>query len=190
MGRVIFSDKRLETVQLNYLCNLADVTINIAGNEGFGLTTAESVMAGTPIIVNVTGGLQDQCGFKSDGKLLTDEDYVKIGTLHDWRKWKDKVQWGEWAFPVWSKVRTIAGSIPTPYIWDDKVDVVDVSDAIYEVYSLGREERKRRGLVGREAFLNEVGLSNHNMNQPMIEGINTTISNWQPRNRWDIIKVK
>jgi glycosyltransferase involved in cell wall biosynthesis len=190
MGRVIFSDKRLETVQLNYLCNLADVTINIAGNEGFGLTTAESVMAGTPIIVNVTGGLQDQCGFESDGKLLTAEDYVRIGTLHDWREWKDKVKWGDWAFPVWSKVRTIAGSIPTPYIWDDKVDVVDVSEAIYEVYSLGRDELKRRGLVGREAFLNEVGLSNHNMNQTMIEGINTTISNWRPRNRWDIIKVK
>ena len=30
-------------------------------------------MAGTPIIVNVTGGLQDQCGFKkkSDGKYFT-----------------------------------------------------------------------------------------------------------------------
>ena len=27
-------------------------------------------MAETPIIVNVTGGLQDQCGFKIDGKYL------------------------------------------------------------------------------------------------------------------------
>ena len=34
--------------------------INLASNEGFGLGTAEAVMAGTPMIVNVTGGLQDQ----------------------------------------------------------------------------------------------------------------------------------
>jgi len=62
---------------------MADVTINVASNEGFGLATAESVMAGTPIIVTVTGGLQDQCGFreKGSGKLLTAEDYVSINVL-------------------------------------------------------------------------------------------------------------
>ena len=49
---------------------MADVTINMASNEGFGLGTCESLMCGTPIIVNVTGGLQDQCGFKLNGKLL------------------------------------------------------------------------------------------------------------------------
>ena len=49
---------------MNYLFNICDVTINLASNEGFGLGTCESLMCGTPIIVNVTGGLQDQCGFK------------------------------------------------------------------------------------------------------------------------------
>ena len=89
---IIFSDKRRTTAELNLLYNMADCTINIAGNEGFGLTTAESVMAGTPIIVNVTGGLQDQCGFrfKDSGELLTAEDYKEIGSLHKWREWEDK----------------------------------------------------------------------------------------------------
>ena len=41
---------------MNFLYNIADVTINIASNEGFGLATCESLMSGTPIIVNVTGG--------------------------------------------------------------------------------------------------------------------------------------
>ena len=54
--------------------------MNLASNEGFGLGTCESLMSGTPIIVNVTGGLQDQCGFRKDGKLLTAEDYVEIGS--------------------------------------------------------------------------------------------------------------
>ena len=61
--------KKLEPNQLNYLYNIADVTINIASNEGFGLGTCESLMAGTSIIVNVTGGLQDQCGFKYKDKF-------------------------------------------------------------------------------------------------------------------------
>lgn len=189
MGKVIFSEKREPVQHLNYLYNLADCTINIAGNEGFGLTTAESVMSGTPIIVNVTGGLQDQCGFKVDGKLLDEEDYVKIGTLHDWRLWEGKVQWGEWAFPVWSRARTIAGSLPTPYIWDDKVDVVEVSEAIYTVYSLGRERLKDRGKVGREAFMGELGLSSNNMCKRMVDGVERTINNWKPKERWTLYKI-
>ncbi len=44
-------------------------------------------MAGTPINVNVTGGLQDQCGFryKETGELVTSEDYKELGSLHKWR---------------------------------------------------------------------------------------------------------
>ena len=42
---------------MNLMYNMADVTVGISSNEGFGLSTAESLMAGTPIIVNVTGGL-------------------------------------------------------------------------------------------------------------------------------------
>lgn len=68
--KVYFSDRKLETEQLNLLYNMVDVTVNIASNEGFGLGTCESLMAGTPIIVNVTGGLQDQCGFKYKNKFV------------------------------------------------------------------------------------------------------------------------
>ena len=85
---ITFSHQKLDSKQLNHLYNIGDVTINIASNEGFGLGTAESLISGTPIIVNVTGGLQDHCGFAIDGKYLTAKDYKKIKTLHDWRKWE------------------------------------------------------------------------------------------------------
>ena len=113
-----FSTDRVNQNELNWIYNLSDCTINIAGNEGFGLVTAESVMTETPIIVNVTGGLQDQCGFKkkSTKKYLTADDYKQIGSLHDWREWEDKVTHGEWVKPVWPRVQTLVGSIPTPYI--------------------------------------------------------------------------
>jgi glycosyltransferase involved in cell wall biosynthesis len=189
---IIFSDKRRTTAELNQLYNMADCTINIAGNEGFGLTTAESVMSGTPIIVNVTGGLQDQCGFrfKDSGELLTAEDYKEIGSLHKWREWEDKVIWGEWARPVWSRAQTMAGSVPTPYIWDDKVDIYDVATAMEEMYNKPKEELKEAGLKGREMFMGEMGLVNTNMCQTLIDGIEGTFENWKPRNRYELFKIK
>ena len=58
---------KLPTVQdawptdvLNLYYNACDVVLNVASNEGFGLGSCEALRAGTPIIVNVTGGLQDQ----------------------------------------------------------------------------------------------------------------------------------
>jgi len=187
---IIFSDKRRGTDQLNLLYNIADVTINIANNEGFGLTTAESVMAGTPIIVNVTGGLQDQCAFTVKGKLLTAEDYIEIGSLHNWRKWKSKVKWGEWVTPIWPKAQSLAGSIPTPYIWDDRVDIEDVAEAILEVYKVPSPERKTAGLKGREAFITKMGLNTENMCKTMADGIDTTLKNWKPRERYELFKIR
>ena len=187
---IIFSDRRINTDELNYFYNMADCTVNIAGNEGFGLTTAESVMSGTPIIVNVTGGLQDQCGFKLDGKYLTADDYIEIGSLHEWRKWEDKVEHGVWCKPVWSRAQTLAGSVPTPYIWDDRPDLEEVTDAIEEMYNLPRAERKLRGQKGREAFINDMGLSVKNMNDTMAEGIMTTLKNFKPRQRFELFKIK
>ena len=185
-----FSTDRVNQDQLNWLYNLSDCTINIAGNEGFGLVTAESVMAGTPIIVNVTGGMQDQCGFKIDGKYVTADEYKEIGSLHDYRKWEDKVTHGEWVKPVWSRVQTMVGSVPTPYIIDDKVDVVEVSDAIRYWYDKSREERKEAGLKGREEFMGEMGLSAKNQNKCMADGIEKAIANFKPKDRYNLYKLR
>ncbi len=186
-----FSTARIDTEKLNWLHNMSDCTINIAGNEGFGLTTAESVMAETPIIVNVTGGLQDQCGFrkKSDGKLFTADDYKKIGSLHNWRDWEDKLTHGEWVKPVWSRVQTMSGSVPTPYIIDDKVDVYEVAEAIRYWYDKTPEERAEAGKKGREAFLGEMGLNVDNQNKRMADGIEKAIKNFKPKDRYKLYKI-
>jgi len=176
---------------LNYLYNMADCTVNIAGNEGFGLTTAESVMSGTPIIVNVTGGLQDQCGFKkkSDGKYFTADDYIKIGSLHKWRDWEDKVTWGEWATPIWSRAQSLTGSVPTPYIWDDKIDVTELSEKMEKVYNTPTKELTKNGLEGRRAFIEDMGLSQSNMCQQLINGVESTFKNFKPRKRYELFKI-
>ena len=186
---VIFSHNKLEDKQMNFIYNIADVQVNIASNEGFGLGTAEAVMAGTPIIVNVTGGLQDQCGFKIDGKYLTADDYKEIGSLHDYRKWEDKVTHGEWVKPVWSRVQTMTGSVPTPYIIDDKVDVTETSEAIRYWYDKGKKGRDKAGKAGRNAFLNEIGLGVDNQNKCMADGIEKAIKNFKPKKRFNLYKI-
>tara|TARA_B100001094_G_scaffold160_1_gene165 strand:+ start:394 stop:1566 length:1173 start_codon:yes stop_codon:yes gene_type:complete len=102
---IIFSTNKLSSQHLNYLYNISDLTINLASNEGFGLGTCESLMSGTPIVVNVTGGLQDQCGFRLKDKHITYQDYKDIHSLHDWRKWENNkdLTHGEWVKPVWPK---------------------------------------------------------------------------------------
>ena len=190
--KVYFSTSKLDTKGLNYLYNIADVTINIASNEGFGLGTCESLMAGTPIIVNVTGGLQDQCGFKLKGKLLTADDYSDIQSLHDWRKWENNedLTWGEWVKPVWPRTRSIQGSIPTPYIFDDRADWFEVSDKISEWYNLSSKKREAAGLAGREYVRDEkVGMSDTQMCQNFIDQMDKGFEMWKPRKRYSLIKV-
>ena len=187
-----FSTDRIDQSQLNMYYNLADCTINIAGNEGFGLVTAESVMAGTPIIVSVTGGLQDQCGFrfKKGQKLLTHKDYEEIGSLHNWREWEDKVMHGEWVKPVWPRVQTMVGSVPTPYIIDDKVDVEEVALAIRYWFDKNETERMEAGQKGRKMFLGEMGLNSKNMCKQLSDGIKTTFKKFKPKERFNVYKVK
>ena len=188
---VIFSHKKLEEEQLNFLYNIADVQINMASNEGFGLGTAEAVMAGTPMIVNVTGGLQDQCGFGLKGKEFTADDYNEIHSLHDDRKWKNNpdLTHGEWTKPVWPSNRSLQGSIPTPYIFDDRCRFDDVADRLKEWYDTPREERIKVGLKGREWMLQEeIGMSCTNMCERFIHDMDTAFKKWTPRKRYTLYK--
>jgi len=185
---VVFSAGHMDEVRMNYLHNIADLTVNIANNEGFGLTTCESIAAGTPIIVNVTGGLQDQCGFSVDGKELTADDYIEIRSLHDWRKWENKVDHGEWVKPVWSRVRSLNGSPPTPYIFDDRVDFEEVADAIKFWHQMDPVERKKCGMVGSDWVRNGI-LNQDYMCEVLSKGIEETLENFEPLDRFKLYKV-
>ena len=184
---VIFAPNRYSEIELNYLYNIGDVTINVASNEGFGLATAESVMAGTPIIVNVTGGMQDQCGFEIDGKYLTAEDYVKIGSLHDKSEYSN-VKHGNWVKPIWP-VRSTTGSVPTPYIFDDRVDYSDITKLIIEWYNTPSAEREKAGLEGREWMLSDGILSKEAMCKALVDGMEGAFENWKPKQKFKLIEL-
>ena len=170
--------------EMNLLFNSADVYINLASNEGFGLGSAEALTVGTPIIVNVTGGLQDQCGFKKDGEFLTPDDYVELGSNHK----KTHTEHGEWVFPVYPTNRSLQGSPMTPYIFDDRCQPEDAAVQLKKLYDLGREERKRLGSLGTE-FCKENLMTSKAMGQEFISSMDGAFDNWKPKPKYTMEAV-
>ena len=182
---VKFSTSKLGQKQLNYFYNLADVQVLATSNEGWGLTITEAMMAGTPIIANVTGGMQDQMRFTNEkGEWFTPDD--NIPSNHR----KTFSEHGEWAFPVYPACRSVQGSPPTPYIFDDRCKWEDIADRFKEVYALPREERKRRGLLGREwAMSDEAGFTSEHQAERVMDAFTELFSTWEPREKYEIINT-
>jgi glycosyltransferase involved in cell wall biosynthesis len=178
---VVFSTDKVLPDKMNQLYNIADITVNLSDNEGFGLGTAESVMAGTPIVVTVTGGLQDQCGFTDDNgnKYEFDNSW---GTNADGRYKKH----GKWVTPIFPGARMMQGSIPTPYILADYARWEDCAEAFMYWYLIGKEKREEYGLLGREWMLGAGELSAESMCEKMADGLDGMMSNWKGRERFNI----
>jgi hypothetical protein len=163
--KIIFSEQKLLTEELNALYNVADVVVNIASNEGWGLSSTEAILACTPIINNVTGGLQDQCGFEDEnGEWIRFDG--EFATNHTGRFTKH----GHWAKPVFPSNRSLQGSPQTPYIFDDRVRYEDVADAIRYWYDLPFATRFMHGMIGREWAMQN-GLTAEQMGEKMIHMI-------------------
>ena len=120
-GEVMLSTNKYPPQQLALLYNAADCTINLSDAEGFGLATFESLSCEPPIIVNMTGGLQEQV---TDGK-----NWFGIGIK-----------------PV---SKAIVGSQDVPYIYEDRVNAEDVIDALNKMHNMSREQRAALGKMGR-----------------------------------------
>jgi glycosyltransferase involved in cell wall biosynthesis len=183
---IAFSNSGIDMKQMNYLYNMADVTVNIASNEGFGLSHAESLMTGTPIVNNVTGGLQDGCRFEDENgdwiEFTTDFPSNHNGTYKKHAKW---------AKPVFPTNRSLQGSPMTPYIFDDRCDFNDVANAIKYWYDMPKEERKEAGMAGHEwARGDESNYSARKMSLRMSECIDECLEKWTPRKKFTMYKIE
>ncbi len=182
---VVFSTAKYSPDDMNLLYNIADVTINLSSNEGFGLSTAESIMAGTPIIVAVTGGLQDQIGqTKDDGSPIVFDLNFGSNNVGKYKKH------GEWAYPVWPPVQCIQGSIPTPYIFDDMTRWEDAAEGFMYWYLMGDEKRTACGQKGREWALAEGGINSENMCDQFVKCMTYTLNNFKPVKTFGIFTDK
>ena len=120
-GQIYFSQEKLPPEHLALYYSMADCTVNIADAEGFGLATLESLSCGTPIIVTMTGGLQEQV---TDG-----ENWFGIG--------------------IEPASKAIIGSQQVPYIYEDRVSGTDVIAALEKIHNMSLEDRVQLGLMGR-----------------------------------------
>ena len=181
--------------EMNFIFNSCDVYINMASNEGFGLGSCEMLHTGGVIVVNVTGGLQDQCGFKKkvwtkaeDGTMssedvyLTAEDYVELKSNHK-GTYKEH---GEWVKPVFPTNRSLQGSPMTPYIFDDRCQYEDAGEALLNWYNVGPKERKRCGELGRQFVNGDGRMTSKHLSDSFIENIETTFKKWKPREKYTL----
>jgi glycosyltransferase involved in cell wall biosynthesis len=181
---IYFSTNRLDNKQLNQLYNIADTQILLTSNEGWGLSLTEAILAGTVVIANVTGGMQDQMGFEDEyGNWYTPTP--EIPSNHTGR-YKNH---GAWAFPVYPTNRSLQGSPKTPYIWDDRCNAEDAAVQIGNVYALDRTMRKELGKTGRHWAVNESGFTAEAMGERTINAIDQLFNTWTPREKYELINV-
>jgi glycosyltransferase involved in cell wall biosynthesis len=161
-GEVIISEQKLPPDALNVLYNLAHCTVNISDAEGFGLATLESLSTKTPIIVNMTGGLQEQ--------------------VTDGEKW-----FGIGIEPV---SKAVIGSQQVPYIYEDRISKEDFLDAMYTMYTKSEKERDELGELGHQHVLDNYNFENFSKQWvDLMCGIHERHGSWDTRKNYNNIRV-
>jgi glycosyltransferase involved in cell wall biosynthesis len=183
---VRFSTAKLSTEGMNYLYNLADITVLPSSNEGWGLALTESMMAGTMIMATVTGGMQDQMRFEDENG-----DWIKFDENFPSNHFGTYKKCGKWALPVFPSNTAMVGSPKTPYIWDDRLDFRELANTLMESYKMSKEEIKERGLAGREWVTSDESMqSARKMCENIITNVDKTIEVWKPRKKFYFTKVE
>ena len=182
---IYFSNDKLTPQQMNLLYNVADLTLLLSSNEGWGLSLTESMMTSTMISANVTGGMQDQMRFEDENG-----DWIDFDADFPSNHRGTYTKCGKWAIPIFPTNISLAGSPSTPYIFDDRCSPEDASKAILSAYKLGKEERDKRGQAGRDwATGKEAGFTSQAMSDKIGDVIDKTLDNFEPRAAYEIHKV-
>lgn len=165
-GRILISRDKVPPEHLATFYNIADCTINISDAEGFGLATLESLSCETPIIVNMTGGLQEQV---TDG-----EEWFGIG--------------------IEPASKAVIGSQQVPYIYEDRVSKEDFIAALKKIYSMSPGERKLLGMKGRQHVVRNYNFQNFNKQWvDLIDSVVENYGSWETRKgytAWDFREIK
>jgi len=158
---IMFSPERIDFNKINILYNIADTTVNISFAEGFGLSTLESMQAGTPVIALKTGGLTRQVVDHRDGS----HNGVALDV----------------------ELKTLVGSQQVPYIYEDYVSCETVAKSFMKMFELSDVEKKALSRKVREYVKSEfdydttVDLWDKTMTR--------TLESFPSRKSWRISKV-
>ena len=129
-GQVYLSREKVQPEAMSVMYNMADCTMNVSDAEGFGLSALESLACETPVIVTMTGGLQEQV---TDG-----ENWFGIG--------------------LEPTSKAIIGSQEIPWIYEDRLSEEVVVSAMEKIHNMTSEEREMLGYMGRQHVLNNYSM--------------------------------
>lgn len=126
-------------------------------------STLESLSCGTPIIVNMTGGLQEQV---TDGK-----HWFGIG--------------------IEPASKALIGSQDVPYIFEDRVSKEDVVNSLREMYHKSNQDREKLGRYGMKHVKNNYSFEQFNKTWVrLMEDIHQNRKSWPTvgYNSWELLK--
>jgi glycosyltransferase involved in cell wall biosynthesis len=153
-GQVLFSRDKMDQQKIATLYNLADVTVNISDAEGFGLSCLESLACETPVIVQKTGGLQEQV---TDGV-------------------------NEFGVGIEPSSKQVVGSQLVPYVMEDRLSKDDFLNAMTKLYKAGKEERAKLGKLGRKHVMKNYNFNDFNRSWvELMESIHQRHGSWKNR---------
>jgi len=164
-GQVLLSTDKIDSNNLAAMYNAVDFTINISDAEGFGLATLESLSCGTPIIVNMTGGLKEQ--------------------ITDGENW--------FGYAIHPSSKSVIGSLQVPYIYEDRISQDDFSKALKSALKIRPKAYKEMSNLGQQHV--QKNYSFENFNKSWVEKIDSIVEehgSWQTRKnykRWHLLEV-
>lgn len=157
---VTILEQRYDVDDMNLLYNSIDVVVLPSSQEGFGMCLGEAVMCEKMIIAPLHGGMSDQMDF---GK-------------------------GIWAEPILEFNSVLMSNEVVPYIYSNYIDKKDLSKALLKIYNYGDIERKRRGKIGREFFINN-NLTSTNMTNSIGNILNESIEKFVEKSNYTLTKI-
>ena len=164
-GQVMLSTNKVVPTDLANMYNAVDFTINISDAEGFGLATLESLSCGTPIIVNMTGGLQEQV---TDGK--------------NW-----------FGFGIEPSSKTVIGSLDVPYIYEDRISQNDFNKMLDKALRINSKTYKKMSDGGMKHVSKNYNFDNYEKSWVNImDEIIEDHGSWEQRKNyksWHLLEV-
>ena len=161
-NQVMFSTEKVDLKNLAAVYNMVDCTINVSDAEGFGLATLESLSCGTPIIANMTGGLQEQIRSGSD----------------------------LFGIPLFPDSKAVIGSQDVPYIYEDRLSEAQVVSALEKMFVMTNEDRKALGAKGREHVMKNYNFETFNKQWvDIMTEIHEQEGSWETRANYNGIRL-
>ena len=109
-------------------------------------STFESLACETPVIVTMTGGLQEQVTDLSNievtEEMMLKRNIEKVGTTQY-----------EHGFGIEPSSKSIIGSQQVPYIAEDRINKKDFIQALMSIHTLSAKQRRELGKTGREHIM-------------------------------------